>query len=97
MAIYEKRLPASGSTKAQGEASNSSTLNLAHADESYLTVDELCGILKLSKKAIYYQVQVKRMPHHRYAGKLRFLLSEVVEWERNSVCRSKNNGGPKCQ
>jgi len=72
-------------------------VNYTQFEDVFLTVNELSRVLKLTEKAIYYQVQVKEMPHYRFAGKLRFLLSEVVEWERNSVCRSKKNGGSKCQ
>ena len=51
-----------------------------HSVESVLTIDDLCDFLQLNKKAIYHQVETKGLPCFKIAGKLRFRLSEVVEW-----------------
>jgi len=51
-----------------------------HAVEPLLVIDDLCEFFEISKKAIYHQVETQGLPAFKIAGKLRFRMSEVLEW-----------------
>ena len=57
-----------------------SRTNIPHAVEPLLVIDDLCTFFEVSKKAIYHQVETKGLPAFKIAGKLRFRMSEVLEW-----------------
>ena len=57
-----------------------SQTNTPHAVEPLLVIDDLCEFFEVSKKAIYHQVETKGLPTFKIAGKLRFRMSEVLEW-----------------
>jgi excisionase family DNA binding protein len=58
----------------------------ANADEStaalglLLTVEEVAGLLRLSKKGIYAMVEARRIPFVKISNRLRFLKSDVLDW-----------------
>ena len=47
--------------------------------DSLLTIDELCGLLKLEPQTIYQLTYRGKIPHYKIANRLRFRLSEIVE------------------
>ncbi len=51
-----------------------------HAVEPLLVIDDLCEFFEVSKKTIYHQVETQGLPAFKIAGKLRFRMSEVLEW-----------------
>ena len=57
-----------------------SRTNIPHTVEPLLVIDDLCTFFEVSKKAIYHQVETKGLPAFKIAGKLRFRMSEVLEW-----------------
>jgi excisionase family DNA binding protein len=53
-----------------------------------LTIDELCALLKLEPQTIYQLTYRGRIPHFKMANRLRFRLSEIVEWiEKQKVAK----------
>jgi len=54
-----------------------------------LTIDEVCALLKLEPQTIYQLTSRGRIPHFKIANRLRFKLSEIVEWiEKHKVAKS---------
>ena len=54
-----------------------------------LTIDELCALLKLEPQTIYQLTYRGKIPHFKIANRLRFRLSEIVEWiEKQKVAKS---------
>jgi excisionase family DNA binding protein len=51
-------------------------------DISYLTVEEVCGILKVPRKWVYSQaLRLKNpLPSYKIGGKRRFIRDEVEQW-----------------
>jgi excisionase family DNA binding protein len=53
-----------------------------------LTIDEVCALLKLEPQTIYQLTYRGRIPHFKIANRLRFKLSEIVEWiEKHKVAK----------
>ncbi len=53
-----------------------------------LTMDELCALLKLEPQTIYQLTYRGKIPHFKIANRLRFRLSEIVEWiEKHKVAK----------
>jgi excisionase family DNA binding protein len=53
-----------------------------------LTMDELCALLKLEPQTIYQLTYRGKIPHFKIANRLRFRLSEIVEWiEQHKVAK----------
>jgi len=78
-----KQLKALGDSQRENneEATNAhSKTNTTHAVEPLLVIDDLCAYFEVSKKAIYHQVETQGLPAFKIAGKLRFRMSEVLEW-----------------
>ena len=48
--------------------------------QGHLTVEDLCALLQLSRRAIYNLVANQGLPCFRIARKLRFRLDEVLLW-----------------
>ena len=48
--------------------------------EPLLTIDEVCALLKIKPQAIYQLTYRGKIPHFKIANRLRFRLSEIVEW-----------------
>ena len=57
-----------------------SRTNTSHAVEPLLVIDDLSDFFGFTKKAIYHQVETQGLPAFKIAGKLRFRMSEVLEW-----------------
>ena len=57
-----------------------SRTNTPHAVEPLLVIDDLCAFFGITKKAIYHQVETQGLPAFKIAGRLRFRMSEVLEW-----------------
>jgi excisionase family DNA binding protein len=56
--------------------------------DSLLTIDELCGLLKLEPQTIYQLTYRGKIPHYKIANRLRFRLSEILEWiEKHKVAK----------
>jgi excisionase family DNA binding protein len=54
-----------------------------------LTIDEVCALLKLEPQTIYQLTYRGRIPHFKIANRLRFKLSEIVEWiEKHKIAKS---------
>ena len=60
------------------------------ADDKLLTVQEVCGLLKVSKAYIYSLTCRKKIPHIKMMGRLRFRQSEIDGWLREQEVRSGN-------
>ncbi len=53
-----------------------------------LTIDDVCALLKLEPQTIYQLTYRGRIPHFKIANRLRFRLSEIVEWiEKHKVAK----------
>ncbi len=51
-----------------------------------LTVAELAELLRVSEKAVYHLVAMRRIPHLKLGRSLRFVREDVDSWlERNRV------------
>jgi excisionase family DNA binding protein len=51
-----------------------------------LTIDEVCALLKLEPQTIYQLTYRGKIPHFKIANRLRFRLSEIVDWiEKHKV------------
>lgn len=64
-------------------------------EEGYLTVNELCMLLKVSEPWVYKLVREKRIPFLRIAGKVvRFKLTDIESWieagRDQKYCRDKH-------
>jgi len=54
--------------------------------DALLTIDEVCALLKLEPQTIYQLTYRGKIPHFKIANRLRFRLSEIVEWiEKHKV------------
>ena len=62
-------------------------LDLKHPENSkqpesdeFLNLDQVCGMLDLSKPTVYSLVSRREIPHTKRGGRLRFLKSEINAW-----------------
>ncbi len=70
------------------ENSANKVSNLGTQIDSLLTIDEVCGLLKLEPQTIYQLTYRGKIPHYKIANRLRFRLSEIVEWiEKHKVAK----------
>jgi excisionase family DNA binding protein len=53
-------------------------------EESWVGVEEVAAHLRVAKESVYRWVESKGLPAHRVGRLLRFKLSEVDEWVKNS-------------
>ena len=53
--------------------------------ETYLTVQELAGHLKLGKQSIRRWVYNREIPYHKIKKVIRFRLSEIENWVDNGA------------
>lgn len=54
--------------------------------DELLTPDDVCAVLRLSKKAVYALVERRAIPHIRVSNRLRFAKTDVLRWlEKNRV------------
>lgn len=60
------------------------------ADDRLLTVQEVCGLLKVSKAYIYSLTCRKKIPHIKMMGRLRFRQSDIDGWLQEQEVRSGN-------
>ncbi len=54
------------------------------AEEGWVGVEEVAAHLRVAKESVYRWVESKGFPAHRVGRLLRFKLSEVDEWVKNS-------------
>jgi excisionase family DNA binding protein len=57
--------------------------------EKLLTVDELSGMLRISKSTIYRWVHYGFVPHVKLGGAVRFDEASVQSWLRKRECRGR--------
>jgi excisionase family DNA binding protein len=62
-----------------GNGANNAT-NHSNQIEPLLTIDEVCTLLKVEPQTIYQLTYRGRIPHFKIANRLRFRLSEIIEW-----------------
>jgi len=53
-------------------------------EEGWVGVEEVAAHLRVAKESVYRWVESKGFPGHRVGRLLRFKLSEVDEWVKNS-------------
>ena len=53
-----------------------------------LTLQEVCGLLKVSKAYIYSLTHLKKIPHIKMSGLLRFRRSDIDDWLAEQEVRS---------
>ena len=53
-------------------------------EEGWVGVEEVAAHLRVAKESVYRWVESKGFPAHRVGRLLRFKLSEVDEWVKNS-------------
>lgn len=61
--------------------------------ETLLTVEDLCALMRVSKATVYNWVQLRKIPHMRVGGLLRFDAGAIRSWlgrqSRGVVTRGK--------
>jgi excisionase family DNA binding protein len=62
------------------ENTSNNASNQSAEIEPLLTIDEVCALLKIKPQAIYQLTYRGKIPHFKIANRLRFRLSEIVEW-----------------
>jgi len=60
------------------------------AVDELLTVQELCGLLKVSRGYIYWLTHRRKIPFIKMQGHLRFRWSDIDVWLREQEVRSGN-------
>lgn len=63
-------------------------------EERWVSVEEVATHLRVAKDSIYRWVDSKGFPAHRVGRLLRFKLSEVDEWVKNSGRDNSDSGPP---
>lgn len=58
-------------------------------EETFLTIDELSKLIKMSKGSIYQLVYKNSIPYHK-KGKLYFLKSEILDWIKSGKQETKS-------
>lgn len=58
-----------------------------------MTMEELCVYLRVKRSHVYSLTSTDRIPHRKFAGTLRFVKAEIVEWV-NHGRRGPRMGGP---
>lgn len=63
-------------------------------DQRWLTVDEICKYLSVTKETVYKWIEVRGMPGHRVGRRWMFQQDEVDDWVRsgNAGDQMKNDG-----
>lgn len=51
----------------------------------YLSIEEVCELLDLSKQTVYTMTHKKQIPHIKRGGKLLFNRVEIVQWLQDSA------------
>ena len=64
--------------------------------ETYLTIAELAGMVKLSEQTIRRYVLNRTIPYHKIQKAVRFRLSEVERWI-DAGCIAANSSSPDIQ
>jgi excisionase family DNA binding protein len=61
--------------------------------DPFLTINELCGLLKVEPATIYQLTYRGKIPHYKIANRLRFRLSEILSWiEEHRVIKTLDPG-----
>lgn len=50
------------------------------ADQKYITVRELCELLRLSRSTVYTLISEKKIPHFKLGGKILFDKEKIQNW-----------------
>jgi excisionase family DNA binding protein len=58
------------------------------AEGDILTLNEVCGLLKVPKSYIYSLTHQRKIPHIKMMGHLRFRRSEIDDWLAEQEVRS---------
>ena len=90
MANTRNRLPGTGDHQEQGGRERT------FANETLMSVEDLCDYLQLGKSAIYNLAANGGLPHIKIARKLRFQREAVVEW-LSELRVPRDNGGSTWQ
>ena len=61
--------------------------------EAYLTVDDLCDMLKVKKSFVYNLTHLGHIPFYKVGKQFRFKRSEIIEWlERKHFGKEQIDG-----
>jgi excisionase family DNA binding protein len=52
--------------------------------KAYLSIDEVCELVDLSKQTVYTMTHKKQIPHIKRGGKLLFNRLEIIGWLESS-------------
>lgn len=58
-------------------------------DDRWLSVDEICAHLGISRDTVYNWIDRKSMPAHRVGRLWKFMRAEVDEWVRSGGANKK--------
>jgi excisionase family DNA binding protein len=61
-------------------------------DDRWLSVDEICAHLGISRDTVYKWIDKKKLPAHRVGRLWKFMKAEVDEWVRAGGSESKKGG-----
>ena len=64
---------------------------MAENDDRWLSVDEICTHLGISKDTAYRWIEKRNMPAHRVGRLWKFKKDEVDEWVRNGESAEKSD------
>jgi excisionase family DNA binding protein len=62
---------------------------LSNARPEFLTVEELCEMLRVKRRTIYEMISQERIPYRKVGRRVVFLLSEILEWTSRAHSRPK--------
>ena len=57
-------------------------------ETDFLTIDELCALLKLKKHYIYDLTHRRKIPYYKIGRHLRFKLDEIEHWLKSKKSNS---------
>ena len=63
--------------------------NSKKEENSFLTIEEVAGLIHLSKYTIYSLVHKNTIPYHKRGRRLYFLKSEILTWLKNGKREDK--------
>jgi excisionase family DNA binding protein len=77
-----------------GDSGKPASNGISSTLDALLTLDEVCAVLKLDRTTIYQMTYRKQIPYYKIANRLRFRLSEILEWIANHrVASAESRGG----
>jgi excisionase family DNA binding protein len=66
-------------------------MNKVVMSPTFLTVEEVAELLRVSPRSVYDWVSQGTIPHRKAGRRTIFLLTEILEWTAN--CRANRNSG----